>query len=451
MIYQGLALLLICLLFFCYLWIVDSRGTWVITPFLFFATYEIITLWPSTIYAYYTGLSWDAYPILVAGLGFACFLGGFTLFRWLRLGQSRSPKAFLALSLEVPLSQTRYLIGITLTAIVLLGMGLYLYQGIPPFIKFILGLIPEATTDFVRESRKLFTKSHFFGGEYRGQGLIRSFMGVGWPFLLSVSIAIYCKTKKKVWTLVSLILLLLSFIFIAGDGTRSPFIFAMTYVLIVISMIRQLKIRHLILVVVSLFLITIGLSLASGKIIIGVKEQGITFAINKVLKRVALGNGINSVYVIEFIHSGMLDYRHGEVHWQKVIASLPGVRSGEVPFSHELGILRHAKGKTTFASTTYLGVIYADFGLVGVMIVYMMIGCMLGLIQLILYSGRKTPVQLALVGFATFYLGKMSLNGFVGFTSSYVVVLAVCLIFIIGASLEAIFVVHRPAPISKKA
>ena len=451
MIYQGIALLLICLLFFCYLWIADSRGTWVITPFLLFAALEIITIWLATIYAYYTGLSRDAYPILVAGLGFASFLMGFVLFRWLRLGQARSPKAFLALPLEVPRSQTKYLIGITLTAIVLLGMGVYLYKDIPPFIKYLLGWAPAETTDFVSESRRLFTKSQWFGGEYRGQGFIRSFMGVGWPFLLSVSIAIYWKTKKKVWTLVSLILFLLSFVFIAGDGTRGPFLFAMISVLIVISMIQQLKIRHLILVVVSFFVITIGISLASGKVIIGVKERNITYSINKVLRRVALGNGINSVYMIEYVRSGILDYGYGEVHRRKVVACLPGVQSEEVPFSYELGILRDAKGKTTYASATYLGVIYADFGLVGVMVVYMMLGCVLGLIQQILYSGQKTPLQLALAASAAFYLGKMSINGFVGFISSYVVVLAVCLMFIIGASLASIFVAHRPAPISKKA
>ena len=72
MVYQGLALLLICLLTFCYLWIVDSGGTWVITPFLLFATLEITNLWPATIYAYYTSLSRDAYPIIVAGW---CFWG----------------------------------------------------------------------------------------------------------------------------------------------------------------------------------------------------------------------------------------------------------------------------------------------------------------------------------------------------------------------------------------
>ena len=155
--------------------------------------------------------------------------------------------------------------------------------------------------------------------------------------------------------------------------------------------------------------------------------------------------------MIEFVRSGILDYGYGEVHRLRVVACLPGVQSGEVPFSYELGILRDAKGKTTYASTTYLGAIYADFGLVGVMVVYMMLGCVFGLIQQILYSGQKTPLQLALAGFTAFYLGKMSLSGFVGFISSYVVVLAVCCMFIIGASLASIFVVHRPAPLSNKA
>jgi len=68
--------------FFC-LWRIDSKGTLIITPFLLFGAFEIVTLWPATIYAYYSGIATDTYPMLVAALGFACFLAGFFLFRWL--------------------------------------------------------------------------------------------------------------------------------------------------------------------------------------------------------------------------------------------------------------------------------------------------------------------------------------------------------------------------------
>jgi hypothetical protein len=336
--------------------------------------------------------------------------------------------------------------------IVLLGMGLYLYKGIPPFTRFILGWVSGATTAFAKESRRVFTKSHYFGGEYRGQGLIRTFMGIGWPFLLAISLTIYDKTKKKGWLLATLLFLLLSFVFIAGDGTRGPFLFAMFYILVVISMIRRLKMRYLLLVATGLVVVALGMSLASGKIVIGAQDRGITDAVQSLLERIALANGVNSVRVIEFVESGVLDYRHGQVHWQKVLNALPGVQFVELPFSYELGVLMGAKGKTTFASMTYLGMVFVDFGLPGVMGIYMILGCTLGLAQRILFSsGKKTPLQLALIGFTSFYLGQISLSSFVSFISSYVVVLMICFTFIVGASLEPIIVLRRSIPISNKA
>ncbi len=119
MIYLGLTLFLFCLIFFWHLLLVDSGGAWVITPLLLFAMFEIVLLWPATVYAYYSGLSRDAYPVLVAGLGFACFLGGFVLFRWLPLGRARLPRAFLALPIQPSIHRRSYVLGIGLTMIVL--------------------------------------------------------------------------------------------------------------------------------------------------------------------------------------------------------------------------------------------------------------------------------------------------------------------------------------------
>jgi len=434
--YLGLALFVICLISFLCIWLADSKGSWVITPFLLFAAYEMIALWPATIYAYYTGLSMDAYPMLVAGLGFACFLGGFVLFRWLPLGRARPSRAFLDLSIHKPPSKTRYVFGILLTTIVLLGMGLYLYQGIPPFTKFLLGRVPGATTDFVRESRRVFTKSYFWGGEYRGQGFIRSFMRVGWPFLLVISLSVYYESKSRKWLLVTLGFSLFSFVFITGDGTRASLLFAMIYVLTVVSMIKKLKVGYLILVAIGLFVLVTGLSLLSGKI--PVDALSIHFLLTHKtapLQRIFAGasNGMHSVYVIELIESGVCDYRYGQVHWHNALNALPGV--GELPFARELAVLLGKQGETTFASMTYLGMLYIDFGPVGVMIGYMVIGCTLGLAQRTLFNSKKTPLQLALIGSIVFYLGMISLNGIIGFISFFIVVLSIYSLFAIGASL----------------
>ncbi|KHE94022.1 MAG: hypothetical protein SCABRO_00221 [Candidatus Scalindua brodae] len=369
----------------------NSHGALVITPFILFAFFEIISLWPSAIFAYYTGQSEDAYPIIIVALGFFCLLCGFSLIRRLRRNRFnyRSPKTFLYLHIELPFSITRCSIGIILTFLFLLGISLYHYRGIPPVSSSFMasfGLHGSGTDLLMQESRKILTKDHLFGGAYRGQGLISSFMYVGWPFLLAVSLAIYYKTKKRSWLLTSILFLFFTFIFVAGDGTRAPFLYAIIYLVVVISMFKRLKMRFLFILSVFLIVMTIVLSIITGRL--DEEEWSIKDALQKTAERVALDNGMDTIYVIEFVRSGVLDYQYGAINLQKAILALPGTAGGQ-PFSHRLSFLLGKRSTTSFASTTYLATIFIDFGIIGVVLFYLMFGCVFGLAQQLLYNVKK--------------------------------------------------------------
>ena len=430
--------------FFC-LWRMDSKGTLVITPFLLFSTLEIVALWPPTIYAYYSGIAHDAYPMVIAGLGFMCFLVGFCLLRWISPIAGSSPARYLIMPVQLSMPSRHYLWGIVVTSTLLLIMALYLYQGIPPYAKYLLGFSPGETSEYVRESRIIFTKSHYFGGSYRGQGLIRLFMMVGWPFLSVISMIIYSRTKRKGWLINGIILITLSVLFISGDGTRARLLYAMIFFFIVISMNWRLRIRHLFIGLCVLTGMLLFMSFTTGKMVYG--ENGINpgsvanalfYEENSPLQRISFkkSNGINSVHVIELVESGDLDYRYGAVHLQKMILALPGTYGG-LPFSRELSEMLKKKSSTSFTSTTYLATLYVDFGLTGVMVGYLLMGLLIGFSERIFYRSVKTLLRFCLVSFAGFYLGLMSLNGFTGFASSYVVVLVVCAVFLMGCALRS--------------
>jgi len=399
------------------------------TPFLLFASCEIVFVWPSAIYAQITELSPDAYPALVITLAFIAFLLGYLIFNRVLGYHSAMPGIFLNNGLTLTYPRKVYFFTIAAFALFLCAAGLYLYQGIPPFIKAVTGLIrgknPQDMISLMSEARKYITKAHYFGGAYRGQGLIREVMSIGWPYLFALSALICCKTKKLNWAALSCILFAGLFIFIAGDGTRAPFLWSLIYLVIVASLVIKLNWRSMTGVIAALFVCLTLISVASPKLysVLG-KKGAVATAGKNLADRIFLGNGLDNIYVMEFIRSGKLQYRGGNVHLQKALNSIPGIQSG-TPFSRELNQLIHpGKKSTSYSSMTYIGTIYVDFGLLGVIIVYFLLGVMIAFSELIIFTRKKSLTELPLLAFAVIYLGRMSFSGPIGFGSSFIAVYA---------------------------
>jgi hypothetical protein len=148
--------------------------------------------------------------------------------------------------------------------------------------------------------------------------------------------------------------------------------------------------------------------------------------------RIFLGDGKNDVYIIEFVHRGFLEFRYGLSHLEKIVSSLPGVQYG-VPLSLKLSRLLDYSPHT-FASGTYLGLVYIDFGLIGVAILYFFMGGIVGHLQAILFGRKKEILNLILVAMIIVSLGQMYSGGPRRFMVALLVILSFHTIFRICGS-----------------
>ncbi len=449
-----LAYMLLFLAFcvFLLLWRLESGRFLVITPFLLFCAIEMLVVWPSAIYGHMTGLAQDAYPVLVAATAFLSLSAGY-LYSLLVVRRRRDLAARMQ---QQPVLMERgpryYFFGIVVAALVLLILGLYLYQGLPPIGRNVTEVVTgnvgiEDIAGSATGYRREITKSYLFGDtqSYRGQGMIRLLMRIGWPYLAAMSWLVYRQTRRLLWATLTGALAIATFIFVAGDNTRAPIVYAVAYFGVVLLLAQRVRLRHVVLLILAVISVFVAVNVLSGKYgASGSQDTALGGGIRALARRVALGNGINDVYAIEFVRSGQIEHRYGAVHWQRILNALPGISVGGRPFSYELSLLMGAKGDTTtYASTTYLGIAYVDFGLPGVIGLYFLMGVLLGVADTVILGRRKRLEALPLWGWLVFQLGVMALTGPDGFVSSAIVILVIAALFRACAVFGGLFV---PAP-----
>ena len=153
-------------------------------------------------------------------------------------------------------------------------------------------------------------------------------------------------------------------------------------------------------------------------------EPNIRFGtvINDALRRISLGNGVHTLEVINYVDDGRLELGLGVIHWEKLLTALPGVSVGE-PFSQQLQALRQPRRTgTTFASMTYFGILYADFGALGVVAGYALIGLFVAIATRFLFTRRKGVLEVAGVSLSVWYFADLSVGSSVSAASSWAVV-----------------------------
>lgn len=425
----GVALLLYALLLvlFFFTWTFGSQRALVLTPFVLFSANEILRVWPATVAALASGLSRDLYVVLVCALGFVAFL----LFYLLTLGLIRSRRNLVwdftsrpVLSDVHPKAIFWALCGVSIG---LVAAGLFLYQGFPPVVegvhRLLTGSSPDEVANLIGDGRKMITKGHYFGGEYRGQGLLRTLMRVGWAYVSALALVMFRTQGGLRWLFFGLAAALLCFAFVAGDGTRGPLVEVLIYIVIVVSFQRIISMRTVVVALVAIFSVAILLSSLSPKLE-SARSRGVG-AVESIATRILFGNGINNVHAIELIRSGDLQLRGGELHLRNLKAAIPGVQPGH-NFSHELyRILNPGSTATTYSSGTYLMTIYVDFGLPGTVIVYGIIGIVVALLQDRLFRKRKVDRAVPFLAYLSFLGGSLSIIGFTGFAAWLTVLLFV--------------------------
>lgn len=421
----------ICFILFLMAWRIESNYSLILTPFLLIMVFELSRVFPGFIYAVFVGISNDSYATLIYFTGFTSLLCGFICSIGYLRQRTTTPEIFHKKPITIK-SESEIFVAIICGSSLLVLAGVYMYQGFPAVTNALLGLLigddASEIASQVSASRLEITKGHYFGGVYRGYGIISTLIRQGWPLLVSMALIVYWKTKKIKWLCLAFILFILSFIFIAGDGTRGPFVNSLIIYIILFSFIKKIRLRFIFLTLIALISIPILLSLYSAKMhsLIG-QENFVVAAVANILDRILIGNSINDVYAIEFVNDGTIKLRLGMLHFRDFLAVFPGV-AGDLPFSNELAMLINPTGSaTTFASGTYITKAYVDFGIIGVGVIFLFIGILVGISQtFILRVVKKDPFHLAIGVMLTYFTGLLVMTTIMSIMSSLLMLMLYC-------------------------
>lgn len=421
-------------------WRIDSCNMLVFTPILLLMGNEFMRVMPAFIYAPLAGVSRDNFGLLVYMVGFLSIAAGFALRASLGRHNSLAPIAYLAKPIELR-SEARVWAGIAVGTLVLVATGMFMYQGLPSVTQALIALAAgdEASTVArgVGESREALTKGAYFGGAYRGQGIITILHQAGWPIIAGMALMAFLRTRKWRWMLAFVVLVIASFVFIAGNGTRGPFLHTLIFYAVLYSMTQPLRGRFLAQGFVVIIAIGILTSLYSNKMQSKLAEPDAPRVLaTAILERILIGNAINDVYAIDFVKNGAMDYRGGRIHFRDIQASLPGI-GAPVPFAHELYLLLNYGGTaTTFSTGTYITKAFVDFSVWGVALLFFGVGWMAAWFQGHLFRVPRSPLMLATATRISYEVGTLVLGGgFIALGTSVVMIILFAYSVKLGMSL----------------
>jgi len=456
-------LLLVCLYVFFFVaigslwaavWKRECGDRIIFAPFVVFCGLDLLMVWIAPIYARVTGISEDLYASLVILTSSLAFVLGYVLTHDLIGKRAANSLDFWKRPL-VRGSPQAHVFAILACSVLLIRLGWYYYEGAPPILTAITLLLTEGDDDgsvasFASEERFRLTKAHYFGGEYRGQGIVRQVMAVGWPLLASVSWLLFLQRRTLPRLLLSCLLVFACFVYIAGDGTRGPFLWSLVSIVIVLSLVVRIRLRTLL--VIGTALLVLFFALSTVKKIAAHARNGtlLTGGVSKLAERIFIGNGLNTVHAIELVRSGQIQMRYGEIHSMDIINALPGTTARDgTPFAYELfTILEPNKRGTTYLSTTYHGKLYGDFGWMGTVVGFFLLGMVLALSSHILFSLRKTVLNTALIGLTCVPLGKSVMTGPIELAPFVATLLPVAAVY---ATCLSLWTVYRPVTRSVRA
>lgn len=403
-------------------WKFDSDNELILTPYIIFNTFVMFTFITSMI-AFDNVSNKSFNPSIASFISFFCFNFGYFMFHRVKKNSLTKAERYKRKDFIDKITySTNYRYPVLFMIVVLIVIGIYLYDGLPPIYESIVSMFKGRLTHEQAQATTLFrrsiTKSHYFGGEYRGQGMFRVILRIGWSYLAAIFFILYLrKNKNKIFhkSLIPFsIILFLTLGFVAGDGTRLPLIEIIIHLIVIFTYMKNVRYKDSILIFSLIVLVTIILSFTSIKMY-NIYSEGTSVFINSfksIIERIVMGNAINDVLTVNYVDKGIIEYQLGRIQFTQFMNSFPGVQYG-LPFSNILGQV-HGANTTTYLSTTYLGISYAEFGMIGVAISYFFLGVIIFFISNFLYKTKKTVIDLSLVTFIIFRVGYMQMTGLVG-------------------------------------
>jgi oligosaccharide repeat unit polymerase len=372
-------------------------------PFLALMLMELITIWPATVVAYGSGVSNDVYLLaLVLATNVALFAGyllGAPLFK------IRKTLAYEFHTRPVEPAPPGALMAIWLLSFaVLLAAALYTSQGIPPLWKSLLGGPSELLADMVRDQRLEATKAHYFGGEYRGQGVIKTLMMVVPAFMIAAAAVAHATRPSRARLFFLLGTVGLALLFAMSIGSRGPMVNVLLASVAMGAFVWRLRASHIIGALAVFVAAVLFVSISMPRYHASFAESGLGFlpdGVVAIVERVSLVNTTNTVMAVEAGRMGLVERDFAEEHVDKIVRLLPNA-AGELPLASELTALRRGNVRTTaFATPTWLASTYLDFGLIGSAIAYMILGLLVAFGESWIFTRRKTVVGVAVAGVLT--------------------------------------------------
>lgn len=407
---EKLVVLGLIFVLFLAVWRAESGWRIVFTPFFLAMYFEFARIFPAFFFAErYSGIS-SSYPLWVAFAAYASLLAGF--FAWYCLPESRPAQVLSLSARNTPLRlDSLDSGGVLVLALTLCALGLFYFGGLPVTVQSTLSLLTSGgdadLARLVSEQRLELTKGAYFGGQYKGQGLVTEIQQVGWTLICIYALLRHLEMRTKGSLLFLLATVLGAWVFVGGLGSRAPLLNILICMLAAYSLRQPMPLRALAVAVVAVLFVAIALSLYSSKmyqLLAGALGVGEFFsrALVAIAERTLIGNGINDVYAIEFVRTGALEVAYGSIHLRDVISAIPGIQYGQ-PLAYKLYHLVNVSAHgTTFRSGTYLMDVFVDFYWAGVIVVFFLVGVVLAVTQRWLLRASADPWSISVavvVGF----------------------------------------------------
>jgi len=287
--------------------------------------------------------------------------------------------------------------------------GLSYYKEMPPTIKAVVELVSgnqiEEVRGIVSSGRRDLTKSHIFGAKYRGQGVLKRFTHVIWEYGTLLAILMAAVGRKKKWYILVALYIIGAFIFIGGTGERGPILWLIVMMLVSLSYVLKFRIKSMVLFAALIFFLFGLITILSPRYSLsGSKIHNLLSLTKSITSRIILGGKRNNVRIMNYIDEGILRHTYGEEHLNIARNVLPGIHRS--PLANKIAVI--AKGETTtYFSPTYLGIVYIDFRVLGLFLIYFIMGVLVVIIfnkALLLPKRLENIVFLSLLGFT---LGRM--------------------------------------------
>jgi hypothetical protein len=371
--------------------------------------------------------------LLLVDMGLVCFVVGTVL---ASDGRSiiRETRQALAKTIQLDWPPSTVRSAVILMILLATGIALLYYQGLPPLLDVYEPLMAgdiKAVMSTLSHERETLTKAHYFGGRYRGQGVLEVANQEAWKYLLVLAALMATITNRRAFKLLALLTAVLTYVFVAGGAERAPFVWAVIAVLIAFSYTRQIPPARWMKWGASIFVILMLLTLMTPKY--SIEGNIIVNIANAIVARIFWGNGLASLHLYQLVQDGTLSVQYGLEHVRLFMNALPGIHSS-APLAHELLFLTdpHARPwSTTYLSHTYLGLIYVDFGAPGVAVILMPLGWALQRLHLLILRSRREILTVSFLAIVALHAGRIVNTSIVNFFPPVLVLAVIHLITVL--------------------